>query len=242
MGGRSLRSVLVFPGVVALGLVSLSGAARAAHAAPATPLADGTEIHLTQRVERTLSPDGMHVDLEAEVEGSDPSKAIAEVDRRMAAALERAKGASAVSAVLGTHIVEPEHQTDSPVRWRAMQLLALRGKDYRTILTLTAQLEGQGLTVTGMRFVLTPGTAKKVQGEMTQEALKALQGRAEEVAASLGLRVGRYRSFIIGNLVERQDPAPQPSGEGQPSPPSKLGPTVWLTVGADVVLASKNER
>lgn len=240
MGGRSLRSVLVLPSVLALGLAPLPALARAdSTPAPASPPADGTEIHLMQRVERTMSPDSMHVDLEAEIEGSDPSKAIAEVDRRMAAALERAKGASAVSAELGAHLVEPEHQTDSPVRWRATQLLALRGKDYRTILTLTAQLQNLGLTVTAMRFVLAPETAKKVQDKMTQEALKALRGRAQEVAASLDMRVEHFRSFSIGNLVERRDPVP-PAGQSQSAPPSKTGPTVWLTVGADVVLAGKD--
>lgn len=241
MGGRPLRSVLVLSSVLALGLASLPAATRAADRtpAPAGPLAAGTEIHLTQRVERTMSPDSMHVDLKAEVEGSDPSKAIAEVDRRMTAALERAKGAGAVSAMLGTHLVEPEHQTDSPVRWRATQLLALRGKDYHTILTLTAQLENLGLTVTAMRFVLAPETVKQVQGKMTKEALKALKGRAQEVAANLDMRVERFRSFSIGDLVERQDPVP-PMRESQPAPPSKTGPTVWLTVGADVVLTGKD--
>lgn len=233
MGGRSLRSVLLI-----LGIAALPGAAWAADAAPAPD--SPTEIHLRERVERTLSPEGIHVDLRAATEGNDPSQAIAAVDRLMSTALERAKGASAVKVALGAHVVVPAHRTDAPVRWQAAQLLALRGKDSHTVLTLTAQLQREGLTVTAMRFVLPPETVKSTQAELTKEALKELKARAEAVAADMGMQVEQYRSFRIGNLVERQEAAQTLPQEGDPPPPAKAaGPTVWLTVDADVVLQRK---
>ena len=111
-------------GVVLFGLLLLAPLPAAAQPAEPSP----TVLHLSQTAERRVMRDLLRVELRVEETGSDPLALQAAVNRRMAAALQRARQVQGVEVETGNYEVNEEQPQNAPRRWRASQSLILTGK------------------------------------------------------------------------------------------------------------------
>jgi uncharacterized protein len=216
-------------------------------AAPAALAADasegGTEIHLSERATRTIAPDRLRAVLRAEVRGTSGQQVQAEINRRMEAALARAKSVSAVTAETGGYSVYRGSDPKEREPWHASQTLSLSAADFVALLSLAGTLQDMGLVMSGMQFFLAPETLKSTESELTAAALAALKARAAEAAKDLGATVERYKTITIGNAsapgpVAREFFAAQAAAAPAPPPVAQASEaTVSLSADAAIILA-----
>jgi predicted secreted protein len=238
-------SFRLLPAALAVALALAAAPLRAETPAPTPAVehdAGTTVLRLTETAERVLKRDRLRFDLRAEASGADPARVQAEINKRMASALERAKGVPSVRVETGGYTVYEDRAPNTPPRWRGSQSLTLTGRDFAPLLQLAGELQGDGLAASGTSFSLARETARGAEDELTEEALKRLHERADKVAAAMGLSVLRLRDIRVGNAdVGRPMPMPMRAmAAAAPAPPpvAEAGEaTVQVTVDAEVLLA-----
>ena len=142
-----------------------------------------TVLHLTQTAERQMKRDRLLVQLRAEATGSDAKKVQADINRVMAAALEKAKSVAGVKVESSGYSVFEEHDGNLSSRWHGSQGLRLSGGDFAAVLGVAGDLQGMGLAMSGLSYELSPEAARTAEDELTSEALTRLRSRAERVAS-----------------------------------------------------------
>lgn len=228
-------------------IVPIAALVLAASLAPAVARAadtEGAEIHLAQQATRTLAPDRMRVELRIEASGSDARQLQGEINRRMDAALAKAKPVAAVKFETGAYSVFPGNAKGEP-RWRAVAAFALTSADFGAALALAGDLQETGCLMSGVQFSLAPETLASVEDDLTGAALASLRRRADLVAKDLGTTVDHYKTIEVGNVTEPFPvrravfAASSVSSVAAPPPPvAEPGDaTVSLTVNADIILA-----
>jgi predicted secreted protein len=216
---------------------------------------EGTVLHLVASAERLMRRDRLTATLRAEAVGPDARRVQADVNKKMAAALERARAVRSVRAATRGYSVYEERPANNagPSRWRGSQSLELVGQEAGDLLQLAGELQSDGLVMGGLSFDIAPDTLRGAEDELTGEALKRLRQRAERVAADLDMTVLRIRDMRVGNadagrtgpILMRAMAAAAPPGGAAPAPPpaAEAGETpVQVTVEADVVLAPVDPR
>jgi predicted secreted protein len=227
---------------LALALISLPASAQAPGAPPAD---NATLLHLTEQAQRLVTRDRLRLVLRVEAVDADAARLQAEVNRRMAAAVARAKSVAAVTVETGGYSVYPQSAKLQSPQWRGVATLSLTAVDSAPLLTLVGGLQQDGLLVSTMAYELTPEAARTVEGELTDEALARLKQRAERTATALGLAVERIRDLRIGNAGGVQPVARmflENSSLSSSSPPPVAEPgqaTVTVSVDAEVVLGPR---
>src|SRR5271166_3732182 len=119
-------------GLALLGFLALAALPAAAQ----TGAPPGTVLHLTQTAERKVVRDLLRVELRVEETGADPLALQAAVNRREAAALDRARQVQGVEVETGGYAVDEERPQNGPSRWRASQSLILTSKAVDALLKL----------------------------------------------------------------------------------------------------------
>ena len=211
-----------------------------------------TVLRLVERSERMVKRDRLTAELRVEASDADPARLQAEINRRMAAALERAKAAAAVTVTTGGYHVyqqppsppAPDRPSaNPPPRWQGMQSLLLQSRDAGALLALAGTLQQQSLVLSSLAYELTPEAARAVEDDLTKEALMRLQPRAERIAGDLGMTVERIRDLQVGNADGTQ-PVPRPlfmqARAAASAPVAESGDaTVSVSVNAEVLLAPR---
>jgi predicted secreted protein len=202
-----------------------------------------TVLHLSQSADRNVARDLLRVELRAEETGGDPRSLQAAINRRMAAALDRAKQAQGVRVETGSYGVGQEHPPNAPARWRGSQSLILTGKDADAILKLAGALQSDGLMMSSLGYEVSPETVRSAQDELTAEALAALDRRAAAIAESMHLAVLRYRDLRVGNAETEGRPMPRfaaMAAAAAPPPVAEPGEAViHVTVEGDLLLGQR---
>ncbi|MCZ8312084.1 MAG: SIMPL domain-containing protein [Magnetospirillum sp.] len=204
-----------------------------------------TVLTLTESAEREIVQNRLTVSLRAEANAATAAAAQAEVNRRMEAAVARAKTVAGVTVQTGGAWANEERVQGRPVRWRAVATLDLISSDAASLLALVGGLQETGLAISGMGFDLTREAARAAQDALTEEALVRLQARAARVAAALDRRVAAIRTIRIG---ETGNAMPQPRmalraaamADAAPAPVAEPGRTsVRIDVEAEILLEPK---
>jgi uncharacterized protein len=218
--------------------------------APPTPLPESaTLLHLSEPGQRLVPRDQLRAVVRVEAVDADAAKLQADVDRRLAAALAKAKGVTTLRVETSGYSVYPESGPSvvSKARsnqWRGSASLSLIGQDAAPLLALVGELQKEGLVLSSLAYELTPAAARAVEGDLTEEALSRVKERAAKIAATLGLSVERIRDLRVGNALGTQ-PVPrvfaqQMATASSPAPVAEPGEaTVTVTVDADIVLVPK---
>src|SRR5205085_900577 len=107
--------------VAALALMTASPAFAADSSAPSSV----TVIHLTERAERMMARDHLRAGLAVEVTGPVAAQVQAEINRRMEAALSKAKSVSTVKVESGGYSVYLQRDTGMPTLWHGLYTLSL---------------------------------------------------------------------------------------------------------------------
>lgn len=184
-----------------------SGSALAQTAAP-----QPTVLHLSQTAERKVVRDLLRVELRAEETGADPFAVQSAINRRMAAALDRARQVQGLLVETGSYTINEEQPEKGPSRWRGSQSLILTGKDADSALKLAGTLQSDGLLMSSLAYEVSPETVRGAEEDLTAEALAGLDQRAASIAGRMHLAVLRYRDLRVGNAETGGQPMPRFAG------------------------------
>jgi predicted secreted protein len=198
-----------------------------------------TVLHLSQTAERSVVRDVLRVELRVEETGADARSVQAAINRRMAAALDRARQVQGVRVETGSYNVGEEHPQNGPSRWRGSQSMILTGKDSDSVLKLAGALQSDGLSTSSLAYDTAPETVRGAEEDLTAEALAALDHRAAAIADRMHLTVLRYRDLRIGNAETGGRPVPRFAAMAMAAPVAEPGEAiVRVTIEAELLLAS----
>jgi predicted secreted protein len=210
-----------------------------------TAVAQGTEqqttvLHLSQTAERMVLRDLLRIDLRVEETGADPLAIQTAINRRMAAALDRAHQVQGVRVETGSYGVGEDRPQSGPSRWRGSQSLILRSTAADAALKLAGALQSDGLLMSSMAYEASPETVRGAEEDLTAEALAALDRRAASVAGHMHLAVLRYRDLRVGNAETEGRPVPRFAVAAMAAAPvAEPGEaTIRVTIEAELLLAT----
>jgi len=197
-----------------------------------------TVLHLSQTAERSVVRDVLRVELRVEETGADARSVQAAINRRMAAALDRARQVQGVRLETGSYNVGEEHPQNGPSRWRGSQSMILTGKDSDSVLKLAGALQSDGLSTSSLAYDTAPETVRGAEEDLTAEALAALDHRAAAIADRMHLAVLRYRDLRVGNAETGGRPVPRFAAMAMAAPVAEPGEAiVRVTIEAELLLA-----
>ena len=177
--------------------------AFAADAPPPVPI-----VSLSASATTSVPNDRMYASLRIEADNTDPARAAAEVNAKMAKALARAKGTAGVDSATSGY---SSYQTTDKLitRWHVAQSLSLESADFATLAALLTRLQADdGMLLSGMSFAVSRDSRRKAEDALTQQAIKAWQARAQSAARGFGFEAWRTGRVSID--------ASEPPGRPQP--------------------------
>jgi uncharacterized protein len=217
-------------------ILCLPDTAMAQEAEPQT-----TVLHLSQTAESMVLRDLLRIDLRVEETGADPLAIQTAINRRMAAALDRAHQVQGVRVETGSYGVGEERPQSGPSRWRGSQSLILRSKAADAALKLAGALQSDGLLMSSMAYEASPETVRGAEEDLTAEALAVLYRRAASIAENMHLSVLRYRDLRVGNAETEGRPMPRFAAAAMAAVPvAEPGEaTIRVTVEAELLLGAQ---
>ncbi len=236
MGGqRAAKRVRLAP-VIKLGFFAI-GLSTAAPAFAQDVDQRTTVLHLSQTAERTVMRDRLRIELRAEETGADARSVQTAINRRVAAALDRARQVQSVRLETGAYNVGEERPQNGPVRWRGSQSVILTGKDPDPMLKLAGALQSDGLSTSSLAYETSPETVRGAEEDLTAEALAGLDHRAVSIAGHMHLTVLRYRDLRVGNAETGGRPVPHFAAMAMAAPVAEPGEAIIrVTIEADLLL------
>ncbi|MEM7024262.1 MAG: SIMPL domain-containing protein [Pseudomonadota bacterium] len=213
-------------------------------AANAAAQAPSTALYLQESATRDVPQNVLVATVQAHAEAEAPGDAQAAVNRDMAAAVERVQAVAEVKPATGSYSVYQRRDRDNKaVGWVAQQDLRLTSQDPAKLLELLGALQEMGLNMNGLGWQVDEATRRKVQDELTIEAIAALRERAEAIAKSVDMRVGNIDKLRVGGAM--QGPAPMMTMRAEAmaaAPPPTALPdeeTIRTSVEAEITLSPK---
>jgi uncharacterized protein len=205
---------------------------------------ENTVLHLTQAATRDVAQDRLTIEIRLDVSGPAAEQVQATINRRMTAALERAKAAPSVRTETRGYWVQQERPANAPARWRGVETLALTGTDTAAVLKLAGTLQQSGLIMSRLSYDVAPETAESIEDGLTTAALQRLKDRVDRIAKDTGLVVRNFKALRVGNVTGNVPPRPfmlkaMSAGAAAPPPPAAEPgrTTLEVSVDADVVLS-----
>ena len=219
--------------LLAVGLISYWASTMPAQAADQQT----TILHLSQTAERHVLRDLLRIELRVEEVGNDPQPIQSAINRRMAAALDRAHQVQGVRVETGSYSVGEEQPQSGPSRWRGTQSLILTSNNADAALKLAGALQSDGLLMSSLTYEISPETVRGAEEDLTAEALAALDRRAASIAEHMHLTVLQYRDLRVGNAETGGRPAPRFAAAAMAAPVAEPGEaTIRVTIEAELVL------
>jgi predicted secreted protein len=196
-----------------------------------------TILHLSQTAERHVLRDLLRIELRVEEAGADPQAIQSTINRRMAAALDRAHQVQGVRVETGSYGVGEEQPQSGPSRWRGTQSLILTSNNADAALKLAGALQSDGLLMSSLTYETSPETVRGAEEDLTAEALAGLDRRAASIAEHMHLTVLQYRDLHVGNAETGGRPVPRFAAAAMAAPVAEPGEaTIRVTIEAELVL------
>lgn len=207
---------------------------------PARPV-----VSVTASASRDVANDRMTAVLRAEADDMDASRAANEVNQRMARALARAKAQAGIEARTAGYSSYQVSEPNKPLRWRVSQSLSLVSSDFVALSALVSKLQSEDrLLLSGVAFDVSPQARRTVENELTVDAIRRWQERAQIAARAFGsehYRAGRVT--VQTNELGRPQPMFKAGGvaaSASVAPISVEGGTseVTVVVSGEAILES----
>jgi predicted secreted protein len=154
-------------------------------------------VSLSAQAEREVANDLLSAVLAAEAEGTDAAKLAADVNRKMARALEAAQGVRSVRARSGGYQTWPVSEKGRIVRWRVRQELRLESADFAAATALIGRLQ-QELVVASLAATVSDEARRRAENALTAEALAAFEERARVVRDAMKVKGYRVQALQVG--------------------------------------------
>jgi predicted secreted protein len=199
-------------------------------------------VNVTGSATASVPTDRLQAWLRVEIDNADPAAAAAAVNAAMTKALAHIKAIAAVKPSTSGYSTQQIVEKGKPSRWRVAQSLTLDSGDFAAMAKLVARLQDEdGLVVSGMSFSLSNEARRRAEEDLTLEAIRSWQERAERAAKGLGFSQWRPGHVIVqtGDIAR-----PYPMMRAQsamvsaPAPvPLEAGSVdVTVTVAGDAIL------
>lgn len=210
-------------------------------AAPAAHAQQDTLLRLSETAERSVRADQLVALLRAQATGGSATAVQEQVNRTVAAALEKARATQGVTVSTGGYWTW--RTGDRREQWQAGQELRLTAIEAApALLDLVGTLQGQGLGVVRLSYEVSPAVQKREREAVTAEALVGLKERAERLAAVMGMQFTGFREVRVdaGRFARPPMPAPMmaAAADAARTPPSAEPADVPIsaTVEGDAIL------
>lgn len=210
----------------------------------ASPLAaQETLLRLSESAERTVRADQLVAVLRAQATGGSVAAVQEQVNRQVAAALERARAVPGVAVSTGGYWTGRSGERRD--QWQASQEIRLTAIEASAaLLELAGALQAQGLAVAALSYEVSRGLARREREEATAEALRGLSERAERLAAVMGMSFAGFREVRVD--APRFVPPPRamaaPMAADAASTPPSAAPAempITATVEGDAILKQR---
>jgi predicted secreted protein len=145
---------------------------------------------------REVDNDQLVAVLAAEAQGTDPATLAANINRRMAAALQLARDVPAVRLRSGNYQTYPRYREQRIDSWQGSQELRLESADFAAAARLIGALQ-KDLVVRSMSVRLSPEARRAAEDALIPEAIAAFQARAELARKSLKAKGFRLRNLSV---------------------------------------------
>jgi predicted secreted protein len=218
----------------------------------------GTTLQFQHRAAKVMPFERFHIELNLHAVGNDPAAIKADLDKRLAAALDSIKQFHDVQVQVGALVLvrqTPEinprmaqrfadgGMSAPPELWKGTQLITSGGKDKEGLQGALTELQKQGAILTELHFELTEDTRASARQQLTADAIRALRAEASQVAAAMDMQIGRYSMIQVTEendqrqIQLRQIRIPQ-NGEPLTLPSGEIEEAV--AVGIRVALVPKS--
>ena len=154
-----------------------------------------TVLNLNETAERKVEQDRLSASLVIDEKGLTAAEAQTNVNKKMDAALKLTKKYPDVKVSTGYYNVWQEANNGV---WHGRQSIDLNSGNSKQALELIGLLQKQGLQAQGVNYYLSEEAQKALNDLLTTEALKKIKARAENMAATLGLKVARFAEINPG--------------------------------------------
>lgn len=202
-----------------------------------------TKLSLRETATREVEQDTIEAVLTARSEGSAAGRAQNAVNRLMEALLAKAKATSGVTVSTSGYRVTQDFTNDGrPRAWVAEQDLDLKSSDSTALLGLIGELQGDGVLLARLDYVLSPEVRRSLTDALTEEAVKALRDRAARIAKAMDAHVVGIDTMSVtgpnGNPRPLQRMTTMAAAKVDTAPVAEAGmETVQVAIDATVVLA-----
>lgn len=198
-----------------------------------------TIVTFTESAQRQMTRDRMTAELAVEASDSDPRRLQDRINRQMKAALDRANATAKITVATAGYAIYPVRPEKGPMHWEGREGLRLDSTDRTALLGLVGTLQAEGLVITNLTAEVSPAAERTAEEGLTAEALHRVAARARQIAATLDMRILRYKTLRIGNAGTGPLPV-QPLMRAMAAAPAAAEPgtaTVAVSVQAEVELA-----
>jgi predicted secreted protein len=203
-----------------------------------------TRLYLQESASRDVEQNVLVATVQAHAESASPAEAQAAVNGTMLAAVDRVRTEAELRIATGSYSVYQRLDQDNrPVGWVADQDLRLTSKDPAALLELAGSLQEMGLNLIGLGWQVDDDTRRKVQDELTIQAIATLRQRAQAIAESVDMQVANIDTLRVGAAMEGPRPmmAMRAEAAAAAPPPTALPDleTVQSHVEAEITLTPR---
>jgi predicted secreted protein len=125
--------------------------------------------------------------LRADADNASAATAASQVNAAIAKAMADAKAFPAVKVSSAGYSTQQISDKGKSTRWRVSQGIVLDAADFTAAATLISKLQDEdGLLLTSMAFSLTDKTRREAEDNVTQQAIRSWQARAQQAAQGFG--------------------------------------------------------
>ena len=160
-------------------------------AAPSIPT-----VNVNASATAIITNDRLQAWLRTEAENVSPAAAAAQVNATSAKAIADAKAYPGIKVATSGYSTQQIAEKGKPTRWRVAQTITLDATDFTAAATLLSKLQDEnGLLLSGMSFSIADKTRRDAEDNVTLQAIKGWQARAQHAAAGLG-----FASWRVGHV------------------------------------------
>lgn len=206
---KAIRSVAVCAATCLLLAPVAFAQVSAPDAGPAAGVHD--VLTLTASASAQVQKDLLSVTLAALREGEDAQRVQTQLKQALEAALDTARKqarAGQVEVRTGDFSVYPRYGDKGRITgWQGSASMVIEGRDIPAIAQLAARLSS--MAITNVSYALAPETRKRVEAEVTGQAIARYRERAQAMSRQFG-----YGGYAIREVSVSGDEAPPPGRTG----------------------------
>jgi predicted secreted protein len=175
---------------IAIAACAAFGASVAGAQMPMPPAPPSVTV--TGSATASVANDRMQASLRAEADNASAAAAANQVNATIGRALAMAKSVPDIKVTTTGYSTYQVADKPNAQRWRVVQTITLESSDFTAAATLITRLQDEGgLLLSNMGFSLSDKKRRETEDDLTQQAIKAWQDRAQRAAQGLGFDAWR---------------------------------------------------